>query len=178
MKKIILALAFSCAVLALSAEGDKYLYWMVEDSNIQFDYARVAATKKVDNVVVGVTYLNIYPPATDEAGNIYQYAEQPAKLGSDGYATDKTYGLLAGSTDWSSYSFVIELLNEDYDVKATGGESRYSDLLKYMISSPLDQPEAWTVSSFTPSPVPEPTSGLLMLLGAAVLALRRKRTLV
>lgn len=174
MKKIILSVVFSFAVLALSAEGDRYLYWMVEGSNIQFDYARVAATPTVGEV----KYLNIYPPATDESGTICQYAEQPAKLGSDGHATDKTYGLLAGSTDWSSYSFVIELLNEDYDVKATGGESKYGDLLKYMISSPLDRPEAWAVSSFTPSPVPEPTGGLLTLLGIAALALRRKRTLV
>ena len=34
---------------------------------------------------------------------------------------------------------------------------------------------AWTGGIFTPTAVPEPTSGLLLLIGAAMMGLRRKR---
>ena len=53
------------------------------------------------------------------------------------------------------------------------------DLRAYMSAAEFNQnwasAKAWTGGTFTPTAVPEPTSGLLLLIGAAMMGLRRKR---
>jgi len=78
------------------------------------------------------------------------------------------------------YSFIVELGNIDSDdnwtTVATSAAASYSSLGTY-IHETFDlnpgQTAVWTPSQF--QAVPEPSSGLLALIGAAVLALRRKR---
>ena len=78
------------------------------------------------------------------------------------------------------YSFIVELGNIDssdnWTTVATSASASYSSLGDY-IHQTFDvnpgQIAVWTPSHFTA--VPEPTSGLLTLIGFAFLALRRKR---
>ena len=53
------------------------------------------------------------------------------------------------------------------------------DLRAYMSAAEFNQnwasAKAWTGGTFTPTAVPEPTSGVLLLIGAAMMGLRRKR---
>ena len=53
------------------------------------------------------------------------------------------------------------------------------DLRAYMSAAEFNQnwasANAWTGGIFTPTAVPEPTSGVLLLIGAAMMGLRRKR---
>lgn len=78
------------------------------------------------------------------------------------------------------YSFVVELGNIDasdnWTTVATSASATYSSLADY-IHKTFDlnpgQTAVWTPSQF--HAVPEPSSGLLALIGTAVLALRRKR---
>ena len=53
------------------------------------------------------------------------------------------------------------------------------DLRAYMSAAEFNQnwasANAWTGGTFTPTAVPEPTSGVLLLIGAAMMGLRRKR---
>ena len=78
------------------------------------------------------------------------------------------------------YSFIVELGNIDssdnWTTVATSASASYSSLGDY-IHQTFDvnpgQTAVWTPSHFTA--VPEPTSGLLTLIGFAFLALRRKR---
>ena len=78
------------------------------------------------------------------------------------------------------YSFIVELGNIDSSDKwttvATSAAKAYSDLGDY-IHQTFDinpgQIAVWTPAQFTA--VPEPSGGLLTLMGVAVLALRRKR---
>ena len=61
----------------------------------------------------------------------------------------------------------------------TSGTVTYSDLLaaSAITSLPVDNYTAYNVAGlpWTPVSVPEPTSGLLLLVGGALLALRRRR---
>ena len=173
MSRFVLSLFFAVAGLALSAEEPySLLYWMVEEdpsAGIAFEYARVAAVKD------GTTqYLLLYDA---DRGQPMRSAEQAAIDG--GYATPSAYGYMPGESDaWNGYEFFIELvMGEDDRVVATSEQTRpYSTLKQSIITSKGDSPTIWKESSF--SAVPEPTSGLLMLLGVAALALRRKRILV
>ena len=185
MKKLI-AMAMVLAGGVALAE-DSYLYWAVnpyaaEPDNpnavIEFDYAylrvvdqggKVVAT--LDNYYYSGDKLVSYGQqawANAEAGNL----PDSAMTGGDGawfanlgsYA-GQTYGymveayldgdggaVLVGSSPIASY---LDLLNARHI--STGGTAMSGDYLP------------WTTA------VPEPTSGLLLLLGLAGLALRRKR---
>ena len=86
-------------------------------------------------------------------------------------------GYAAGTPE---YSFIIELghidSNDDWTTVARSAPADYSSLGAY-IHETFDlnpgQFAVWTPTSFTA--VPEPSSGLLVVIGCALLALRRKR---
>ena len=88
-------------------------------------------------------------------------------------------GYSAGSPE---YSFIVELGNIDssdnWTTVATSAAESYSSLAAYIHETFDINPgslNVWAPTAFTA--VPEPSSGLLTLLGLAVLALRRKRRL-
>lgn len=82
-----------------------------------------------------------------------------------------------GDVDWTTYSFSVELgtFNEDGDwvLAAMSGTETYEALTGY-ISQQLVIPtqQIWTPGAFV---APEPTSGLLMVFGLALLGLKRKK---
>ena len=81
------------------------------------------------------------------------------------------------------YCFTVELGNIDssdnWTTVAWSATTAYSDLANYIHQTfdikPSDM-AVWTVTNFA-TPIPEPTSGLLTVIGFALLALRRKRRL-
>ena len=83
------------------------------------------------------------------------------------------------------YSFVLELVNDDLEVKAASSPISYSTLSsqgRIVSESAFNSITPVNYSTYNVGTlsgagidVPEPTSGLLMLLGASLLALRRRQ---
>ena len=180
--------AFSIAVFAvfalasLAGRADTaYLYWQVnqdgvaEADKIQFEFARIAVLNSSDSTPVsgagGYVYL-ADPSAADST--LYAYS-------SDGYNVSSVASL--GDYNSSAYSFVVELTKyafysaNDFDVVGRGEVMSYSDIQNHIAYGNMGLPAiegAIASTSFT-RVVPEPTSGMLFLVGGALLALRRKR---
>jgi len=162
----------SIAVLlgAMSASAESYLYWMVGNTG-EFSYDN-AQVRVLNNGEATDNYLSLY------------YADGTAVGGtkvSDDYAKaaqDAELGLYAklGNLLGEDYSYIIELRNDDGAfVAQTKTPLSYSLALNNIVDSGLGIPSSGTGWNPTTYNVPEPTSGMMMLLGVAALALRRRR---
>ena len=166
MKKTLLFTLLTATFGASAA--DQYLYWMIDD-----------AAKLGTETLSGEGY-SAKVGYTDTDGNkyfqLYTTGGSMTPLGEefdipdikDNIPTFANIGTLGEGT-----SFFIELLNGGEVVGSS--TFTYSAIQSYLsptggMATPASG--AYTVSSFTA--VPEPTSGLLLLLGVAGLALRRK----
>ena len=156
MKKII----FTLAVLATIAVQADYLYWMVTpnaqsgkdisggDTTFDWTDAKLLAG---DTVVGTLSF--------DDADFLYN--------------TLGTYAISGDIADYSASTFFVELYNEDQWLAKSAGASG-SSLAQYITGSMSMTPPAggWVAGSYA---VPEPTSGLLFLVGGMLLGLKRRR---
>lgn len=173
MKRTLLLAAL---IGAIGAFADSYLYWMIdtEDANNNFStygYARIKDT-------TSDTYLS---PIYDVGGDfVYNQAvNNESGVGKDALLDSAEYGdgffaSLSG-VNLSTASFIIELYTENGTWLAQSSALSGSAAAGYIYSGGISVPPSamWVAGSFA---VPEPTSGLLMLLGMAGLALRRKKS--
>ena len=169
MKKLNL-FALLATLLAGSAWGDvEALYWQVTSEmnpgTVEFTAAAFAAVDGAGKV----TYLK------DSAGNAWQAANGDK-------ATTAAIASILGSDYSSGYSFYIELMNQDGDNWYTAGVVKnekgsnysWSDIQSHIYSSSSMSMNLATPLTSGSAHVPEPTSGLLLVLGGACLALRRR----
>lgn len=161
ISKLFLAIALMAVSSAATAST---LYWQVTDSGTDFTYAELFAK--------------------DGSGNSYSIDTRLA----DGVEAATDVGRTAAA-DWSDlgeygssdYSFYVELVNF-----SSGSEVRTSMNKDYpwtyneLVSSGyvstgnnISTPSA--AGALDGGSVPEPTSGVLLLIGGALLALRRRR---
>ena len=155
------------ALAALAARSE-YLYWMISqdpeaENYTAFDYATV----KIDGQS---GYLRLVDP--DDPSANYGTAAVP----DDGYSMDDgAYALISGYQELpAGTQFLFELWRDGSDSRV--GWARYTksevdgftvNAFNQMAGNPLAVTQPWLV--------PEPTSGILLLLGVAGLALRRRR---
>ena len=200
----IAAYAAAALTAGVASAGDDVLYWMVDNSaTVEKDGVTTSISSFFENygapegsafaARVRVTggaiqdgqdvFLDLYIPGygVDEGGG--EYGVEFSDVGGYWGAGVPT-GNQSPSGDFSAgtpeYSFIVELGNIDasdnWTTVATSASAAYSTLSDY-IHETFDinpgQIAVWSPTEF--SAVPEPSSGLLMAVGLALLALRRKR---
>ena len=159
MKKLILLAALLGTVAAFAE--DSYLYWMVGDgapSNYAYARVRDTTTTRED------PYLTIYDEYMNEVGGSVAI-EKIADASSNGEAF---YASLAG-IDTASSTWIIELYNEQ-NTKIDESSPQYYTSIYTPPTSVALQPQFG--QSYA---TPEPSSGMLVLVGCAMLGLRRRR---
>ena len=153
MKKLIFILAIGTAIVA----NADYLYWMVDTDGMDTKYQNfttvvLKSTTTSENLQSRT--LN-YETAADYYDNRYYY----------------TY---SGTLD-NSASYFVELYNGDTWL-AESGKLTYTQLFNNgSIFTGGLQPANITPANFGSYAVPEPTSGLLFLIGGMLLGLKRRR---
>lgn len=167
MKKLItMALVAACATFAGASE----LWWTIADDATYSgtglsDWSVAKFYASADGKTVG---------GTQVGSNLSK-----EKIGELTYVATDISGY-----DSAAYSFYVELCNSEGNrlgssyVSATQGAVAYTDVAGALYRGGMDTstPTPYSFSQFTSAEVvPEPTSGLLLLIGFAGLALRRKR---
>ena len=189
----------------VASAGDDILYWMIDNSaTVEKAGVTTSITSFFDNYgapegsafaarvrVTGGTiqdgqdvFLDLYIPGYGVDTGNGDLGVEFSDVGGYWGAGVPT-GNQSPSGDFSAgtpeYSFIVELGNIDssdnWTTVATSASATYSSLGDY-IHETFDinpgQIAVWSPTTFT-APVPEPSSGLLMAVGLALLALRRKR---
>lgn len=163
--KMLAILTIAFAASAASAI-DSYLYWMVDgaknqynNQTINFDYATI----KADN---SDSFLNLYSPndTTSDFQGLVSTGYPDASTSSTGEA----YAAFTGNVT----TFLVELWMEN-GTRVGWQNYNYSTLLAD--GNIGGSGSAATGPLAVSSVVPEPTSGLMMLLGLAALALKRRK---
>ena len=206
MRKLFLAfsllLASTCAVRA----GDESVLWWMFDENTPInDINGSGATFTIDKLVgrgdaagktVNAIRIGAYDGDTllgyltinDGGGNNLPYYSVPTEIldspGGQSWDAGPTYANL-GSYATPGVSFMIELGNWDatlgagneWQILAHSDPGTMESLKNFIHAADFDihTTLAWTGGSYS---VPEPSSGLLILIGAGLLALRRRRRAV
>lgn len=191
----IAALAATILTTGVASAEDDVLYWMIDDSATvtKTDGTEVGVSEFLSNPVEGSafaarvrvtggnitedTFLNLYIPGYGVDSGEVEFSDVGGHWGA-GVPTGNQSPL--GDYGSPEYSFMIELGNIDssdnWTTVATSAATSYSSLGDY-IHATFDinpgQFATWTPDQFTA--VPEPSGGLLTLMGVALLALRRRR---
>ena len=165
-KEILAVLSIAAAWFA-SADVQA-LYWQVTPETNVNNVDFTAAALGYDDGAGNTGYL----PNGSSSGNEW--------IAGNNGSTELSAAILGdASADYSGWSFFIELQN--YDAENGWYTSGRSDTYTYNQISSSSFSTSSSLSTVSPTawapsvPVPEPTSGLLMLVGGALLALRRRR---
>ena len=151
----------AAVLLSGAASAEYFLYWQIDQSEatkpVEFSYAALyslnAAEKEAEAVRLGD----------------YVSAEADSKTTNPvNTFVDKSY------TKEEDYQFQFKLFDKDFEEVGLRSYN-WEDLVSYAYSSMATTGATpLTITSFAGT-APEPTSGLLLLIGVAGLALRRKR---
>ena len=192
----LLTALIGAVLVGLSAFADDagVLYWMVDDPAIvapdgatytigsyssptvkdgKGDAAQVNAIRVAAYGGGETIYLDMYEGSELVPGMDVVEVMQPGSWAGPMWADLGKLG-----TDYQTFTFAIELgyMSDDgsqWSVLAVSDTETYASLAEFIHTAPAAFPKdlAWNPNSYA---VPEPSGALLMLFGAALMALRRK----
>lgn len=152
MKRILI---LSASLLAATFANASYLWWQVDTT----DYSSISGT---------VNQYQLW------AVNDSSSATVIAKTATAGVANSVDISAYS-----SGYSFYVELANwqssGNVTTVAKSGTVAYTDLSSHIVTTLSDVPSVtpWHASDY--QSVPEPTTGLMLLLGLSLVSLKRRK---
>lgn len=182
MKKLV---CIALTVLSVQVVNAAYLYWQVNTDTLES--AADATSWYTDGSVNVAKVYGSSDGSSWSSQTIYLNGSETAKAGGEWYATVPSASAYQVNVDvadlsTSTYTYYIELgnySNSSYTPVARGEQTMVKDLYSSTgtgsITTSLS--DIATISLWhggTYSAVPEPTSAILMLFGAAFLGLKRK----
>lgn len=174
-------------LMGFAASAD-VLYWQVANTDIQYDNAVLMAMDTSDNNKLYYVSQNLDASGNDLGGDGF-VGKESLTGGNHANGVMDLAKILAWDDDvstpssLSALSFYVELYNGATYAGRTSTPQSYQSLVDSGVISSGLNPSFSGVNSalgsgtgggFT-SEVPEPTSGLLMLIGLGALALRRRK---
>lgn len=170
--KSLLSIAILAVTFCASATTDQYLYWMIDDAST------LVATDGTETKLKGTYYAKVKP----DGGSYLNFYETPggsAIGGADNFVFEvadinDNIPTFAGVISGTPASFIIELYNDAGAAQGSWvGQATLDWNSAYITSGGMGHAAPGRVNSFTAAP--EPTSGMLLLIGVAGLALRRRK---
>lgn len=203
MRTLFLAISLLLASTCVVRAGDEsVLWWMFDETTEISDINGIgvtyidtlvgrgdAAGKTVNAIRIGaydgdtlLGYLAINDGGPGGGNNLpyYSMPTEDFDTGGESWNAGPTYAVLGDYATTPGVSFMIELGNWDkngdsWTILAHSDPGTMDSLDEFMDVADFDMHTTleWTGGSYS---VPEPSSGLLMLIGAGFLALRRRRS--
>ena len=161
----------------MGIEGARVAAFKTDDT-AAYLASRTGSPTTAPSLDCDVVYLDLYN--NDGGSWVLESGVKTAVLENgtmDGTESRASIGVSLAGNDYSTYSFAIELYtwdsaNEKWVYAAMSESETYANLTGY-IQQQVQFPEGiWTPGAYV---APEPTSGMLMIIGFALLGLKRKK---